>query len=57
MKYTSPINVDDLRIHITAEVIISKENPDLMKKVMRGMRKRARVCVNRNGGEVDGRGR
>ena len=44
---TPPINVDDLRIRITAEVNILKENPDLMKKVMRSMRKRAQVCVNR----------
>ena len=53
---TPPINVDDLRIRITAEVNILKENPDLMKKVMRSMRKRAQVCVNRNGGQVEGRG-
>ena len=36
---TPPINVDDLRIRITAEVNIFKENPDLMEKVMRSMRK------------------
>ena len=40
---TSPINVDDLRIRITAEVNILKENPDLMKRVMRSMRKRVRL--------------
>ena len=53
---TPPINVDDLRIRITAEVNILKENPDLMKNVMRSMRKRAQVCVNRNDGQVEGRG-
>ena len=31
---TPPINVDDLKIRITEEVNILKENPDLMKKVM-----------------------
>ena len=30
---TPPINVDDLRIRITTEVNIVKENLDLMKKV------------------------
>ena len=44
---TPPINVDDLKIRITAEVNILKENPDLMEKVMTSMRKRAQVCVNR----------
>ena len=29
---TPPINLDDLRILITAEVDILKDNPDLMKK-------------------------
>ena len=53
---TPPINVDDLRIPITAEVNILKENPDLMKQVMRSMRKRAQVCVNRNDGQVVRRG-
>ena len=32
------------------------ENPDLMKKVMRSLRKRSQVCVNRNGGQVERRG-
>ena len=40
---TPPINVDDLRIRITAEASILKENADLMEKVMRSMRKRAQV--------------
>ena len=52
---TPPINVDDLSIRITAEGDIFKENPDLMKKVMRSMRKRAQVCVNRNGSQVERR--
>ena len=43
-------HVDDLRIRITAEVNILKEYPDIMKNVMSSMRKRAQVCVNRNGG-------
>ena len=47
MYATPPINVDDLRIRITAEVNNLKGNPDLMKKVMRSMRKRSQVCVNR----------
>ena len=55
--YATPLtNVDDLRIRITAEVSILKENTDVMKKVMRSMRKRAQVCENRNGGQVEGRG-
>ena len=56
MYATLPINVDDLRIRITAEDKILKENPDLMKKVMKNMRKRAHVCVNRNGGQAERRG-
>ena len=51
-----PINVDDLKIRITVEVNILKKKPDLMKKVMRSMRKRAQVCVNRSGSQVEGRG-
>ena len=51
--YATPaINVGDLRIRITAEVNILIENLNLMKKVMRSMRKRAKVSVNRNGGQV-----
>ena len=45
-----------LRIRITAEVNILKENPGLMKKIRKSMRKRAQVCVNRNGGQVEARG-
>ena len=52
---TPPINVDDLKIRISAEVNILKENPDLMKKVTRSMRKRAQICGNRNGGQDEGR--
>ena len=48
MYATPPINVDDL----TAEVNILKQNPDLMKKVIRSMRKRAHVSVNRNSGKL-----
>ena len=46
----------DLRIRITAEVNNLKENPNLMIRVMKSMRKRAQVCINRNGGQVEGRG-
>ena len=53
---TPPSNVDDLRIRSKAKVAIVKENPDLMKKVTRSMRKRTQVYVNRNGGQVEGRG-
>ena len=51
MYATPPDNVYNLRIRITVKVNILKENSDLMKKVMRSMRKRAQVCVNRNGGQ------
>ena len=55
--YATPtINVDDLRIRVTAEGNISKENPDLMKTLIRSRRKRAQVCVNKNGGQVEGSG-
>ena len=50
---TLQINVDDLRIRITAKVNILNENPE---KVMRSMRKNAQVSVNRNDGQVKGRG-
>ena len=56
MYATPPINVDDVTISITVEDNILKENPDLMKKVMRRIRKRALVCVNRNERQVEGRG-
>ena len=52
---TPPINVNDFRTLITAEVNILKESPDLVKKVM-STSKRAQVCVNRNGGQVEVRG-
>ena len=55
--YATPtINVDDFRIRITTEVTILKDNPNLMKQILRSMRKRTQVCVNRNGGQVVGRG-
>ena len=44
---TPPINVGELRVRITAEVSILKENPDLMKKIMRSMRKIAQLYVNK----------
>ena len=53
---TPTINVVDFRIRITTEVTILKDNPKLMKQILRSMRKRAQVCVNRNGGQVVGRG-
>ena len=56
MHATPAINVDDLRIRIKTQVNILKENPDLMKKEIVSMRKRAQACVNRNGGQVEGRG-
>ena len=54
---TPPINVADLRIRIKAEFNISKENPDLIKKLMRIMRKRVQFCVNKNGDQIEGRRR
>ena len=45
-------------IYIWTLVNNLKENPDLMKKIMMSMRKRAQVCVNRNGShsQVERRG-
>ena len=56
MQRLQSMYIDDLRIHITAEVNILKENPDLIKKSNEEMRKLAQVCVNRNGGQVEERG-
>ena len=50
---TPPINGNDLRIRITAEVDILKENPDFTKKSNEEQEKRTQVCVNKNGGQVE----
>lgn len=52
--FSPPENTDDLRNRIVNEVNLLKENPDLVKRVFAGMRKRLQVCVERNGGHVEG---
>jgi transposase len=53
---TPPANLEDLRERITYEVNLLKENPELVKKVMRAMRKKIELCAARNGGHVEGVG-
>lgn len=52
--FSPPENTDDLRERIVNEVNLLKENPDLVKRVFAGMRKRLQLCVERNGGHVEG---
>ena len=51
---TPPENTDDLRERIVNEVNLLKENPNLVKRVFAGMRKRLQLCVDRNGAHVEG---
>ena len=41
---------------IKNEVDLPKKNRDLLKRVMAGMRRRMRVCLQRNGGNIKGNG-
>ena len=51
-----PENLNDLRAKIMHEVNVLKDNPQMIKKVMKSMRSRAQLCVIRNGGHVEGVG-
>lgn len=54
--YNQRENINQLRERIMHEVILLKENPHMIKKVMRAMRSKAQLCFDRNGGHVEGNG-
>ena len=54
MYLTPPENTDNLRERIVNEVNLLKENPNLVKRVFAGMRKRLQLRVDRNGAHVEG---
>ena len=41
---------------IIDEVDLLKENQNSLKRVMAGMRRRMQVCLQRNGGHIEGNG-
>ena len=54
MYATPPANAEDLKERIVQEVTLLKENPELVKRVMRALRKRTELCLERNGAHVEG---
>ena len=47
-------NTNDLKERTVNEVNLLKGKQDLVKRVIAGMRRRLQVCVERNGGHVEG---
>ncbi len=54
LYFSPPENTDDLKERIVNEVNLLKGNQALVKRVIAGMRRRLQVCVERNGGHVEG---
>lgn len=55
--YATPLeNINQLQERIIREVNAIKENPQMVRKVMQAMRSRAQLCIERNGGNVEGNG-
>ena len=53
--YAAPLeNINQLQERIIREVYAIKENPQMVRKVMQAMRSRAQLCIERNGGHVEG---
>ena len=46
----------ELKKKIINEVDLLKENQNILKRVMAGMRRRIQVCLQRNGGHIDENG-
>ena len=53
---TPPENMNQLRYRITEEVNQLKDDPGLIRRVVKTMRSRAQLCLRRNGGHVEGNG-
>ena len=53
---TPPENIDVLRQRIIEEFNALRQQPEMIRNVMRGMHRRTILCVERNGGHVEGHG-
>ena len=53
---TPPQNIDELRQKIIEEFNALQEQPAVIRKAVRDMHKRTVLCVERNGGHVEGHG-
>jgi hypothetical protein len=53
---TPPENIDVLRQRIIEEFNDLRQQPEMIRNVMRGMQRRTILCVERNGGHVEGHG-
>lgn len=51
---TPPPNVFSLRERIIQEFELLQQNPDLVARAVRSMRRRAQLCLDREGGHVEG---
>ena len=53
---TPPENIDVLRQRIIEEFNDLRQQPEMIRNVMRGMQRRTILCVEPNGGHVEGHG-
>ena len=53
---TPPENIDVPRQRIIEEFNALRQQPEMIRHVMRGMHRRTIRCVERNGGHVEGHG-
>lgn len=51
---TPPVDIFDLRLRIDAEFESLKNDQNKVRRSVRTMEKRARLCIDRNGGHVEG---
>ena len=56
MFTTPPENIDVLRQRIIEEFNALRQQPEMIRHVMRGMHRRTIRCVERNRGHVEGHG-
>ena len=50
---TQPRDIDDLQRRITAEVDVLRQDHGMIRRAVSAMRKRATICIERNGGHVE----
>ena len=50
---TPPNDINDLRLRITNEAEVLRDNPELVRRVVAEMRRRTDTCELRNGGHVE----
>ena len=50
---TPPHSIDDLRARLNHEVNVLRNNPEMIRKSVRDMRRRCQLCIERNGGHVE----